>query len=48
MDRIQRIRDLLEWLTELQLSSCEEFGYSEEEYLQELEDVLSELQKLGA
>jgi hypothetical protein len=46
--KTQTIKDLLEWQTELQLGTPDDWGYSQEEYDEELENVANELEELGA
>ena len=44
----QTIKDLLAWQTELQLGTPSDWGYSQAEYEEELENVAEELEELGA
>ena len=46
--KTQTIKDLLEWQTELQLGTPDDWGYSQEDYDDELRNVANELEELGA
>jgi hypothetical protein len=46
--KTQTIKDLLSLQSELQNGTPEAWGYSQEEYDEELENIANELEELGA